>query len=200
MRRRDAVGSTLGLAGLALFARGSTNEDLGRLVGLSGGRSAVDVQKTINVNAPVADVFAYFTDWEHFPQWMSHVREVRASGPRGALGERTHWVVDGPAGATVEWDAETTRFEPEALVAWKTVDGAAIRQAGIIRFDRTGDAATRVSVRMTYNPPGGAAGHAVATLFGRDPKRQMDDDLARLETMIETGTPPRDAASAMSAG
>jgi hypothetical protein len=36
-------------------------------------------------------------------------------------------------------------------------------------------------------------GHAVATLFNVDPKQQMDDDLARLKSTIETGHPPRDA-------
>ena len=47
---------------------------------------------------------------------------------------------------------------------------------------------------MSYSPPGGMLGHAVAASFGRDPKRQMDDDLARLKTTIETGRPPHDAA------
>jgi uncharacterized membrane protein len=198
-RRSDAIGTLLGVAGLALFARGSTNTDLGRLVGVGGGRRAVDIQKSITVNAPVGEVFGYFTDWENFPRWMSHVREVGASGERGAVGERTHWVVDGPAGSRVEWDAETTRLEPNELVAWKSVEGAAIRQSGTIRFEAVGEGSTRVHVRMSYNPPAGAVGHAVASLFGRDPKRQMDDDLARLKTTIETGKPPRDAVASQQA-
>lgn len=36
-------------------------------------------------------------------------------------------------------------------------------------------------------------GHALAVLFGVDPKTQIDEDLARLKTTIETGTPPHDA-------
>jgi len=32
-------------------------------------------------------------------------------------------------------------------------------------------------------------------LLGSDPKRQMDDDLARLKTTIESGVAPHDAAA-----
>ena len=94
----------------------------------------------------------------------------------------------------MEWDAEITRYEAAKLVAWKSVNGAAVRHAGIMRLDENADGSTRVQVQMSYNPPAGAAGHALAVLFGADPKRQMDEDLARLKTTIETGTPPHDAA------
>ena len=40
---------------------------------------------------------------------------------------------------------------------------------------------------MTYNPPAGAIGHALAALFGADPKRTMDEDLARLKSLFEHG-------------
>lgn len=40
------------------------------------------------------------------------------------------------------------------------------------------------------------AGHTVARIFGRGPKRQIDRDLARFKTFIETGRRPRDSAVA----
>ncbi|MGQ0547505.1 MAG: hypothetical protein ACT4P3_19600 [Betaproteobacteria bacterium] len=48
--------------------------------------------------------------------------------------------------------------------------------------------------RSDYVPPAGALGHAVAALFGADPKSEMDADLMRMKTMLETGRPPHDAA------
>lgn len=205
-RERGMAGTAASLAGLALLARAATNRELKRVVGVGGGRRAVHIQKTINVNAPLEQVFAFFTDWERWPEWMSHVRKVTVSdrsaysdatlaaaeGP--AAGQLTHWEVDGPAGATVAWDAEITELVPNELVSWRSVDGSAIRQAGTMRFDRNDDGSVRVEIQMTYNPPGGVAGHTVAKLFARDPRRQMDADLARLKTTIESGTPPHDAA------
>lgn len=192
IRRPGIFGSALGLMGLALLARGGTNRPIRRVVG-AGGRRGITVQKTITIHAPIEQVWAYLTEWERFPQWMTHVREVRASGVPGSIGERTHWVVDGPAGTTVSWDAETTRLVQNELVAWKSVEGAPVRQAGMIQFERQ-DGDTRVHIQLSYNPPAGALGHAVAKIFGRDPKHQMDDDLARLKTFIETGRAPHDAA------
>jgi hypothetical protein len=40
---------------------------------------------------------------------------------------------------------------------------------------------------MSYNPPAGAIGHAIATLFGADPKRAMDEDMLRLKSLLEEG-------------
>jgi len=199
-RQRSPIGAAASAAGLALIARGATNTDLGRLTGVGGGRRGVDVQKTINIAASVDDVFAYMTDWERWPHWMSHVREVRASGEAGTVGERTHWVVDGPANVPVAWDAEVTQFVPNEVVSWKTVEGSPVRHAGTLRFAPNADGGTRVHVQMSYNPPAGAIGHTVAAILGRDPKRQMDDDLARLKTTIESGIPPRDAARPVTAG
>jgi hypothetical protein len=59
---------------------------------------------------------------------------------------------------------------------------------------KNGDGGTRVSVELSYIPPAGAFGHAVAAIFGADPKSEMDADLLRMKSMIETGHPPHDAA------
>jgi uncharacterized membrane protein len=189
MRRGGLVGAAIGLTGLALTARGATNKQLKRVVGVGGGRKAIDVQKTINIDAPLATVFRYCTDYSNWPHFMTNVKEVRESGA-----EQQHWVVEGPAGFTLEWDSEITRFITNKLVSWKSVEGSAIRHAGTMRFDENAAGTTRVHIEMSYNPPAGAAGHVLAKLFGVDPKSQMDEDLARLKTTIETGTPPHDAA------
>jgi uncharacterized membrane protein len=42
-------------------------------------------------------------------------------------------------------------------------------------------------VQMEYTPPAGALGHAVAKLFGADPKQAMDEDMVRLKSLFEDG-------------
>lgn len=189
-QRRGLAGTAAGIAGLALAARGATNKPLKRVTGTGGGRRSVDVQKTINIDAPLDEVFAFCTDYENWPRFMTNVHQVRET--EAGL---QHWTVEGPGGTELDWDSEITRFIPGELVAWKTVDGSAFRHAGVMRFDQNEDGSTRVQVRMSYNPPAGGAGHALARLLGADPKRQMDEDLARLKTTIETGTTPHDAAA-----
>jgi len=53
------------------------------------------------------------------------------------------------------------------------------------------DGGTRVDVRLSYNPPLGAVGHAVAALLGADPKQQLDDDLLRLQSLFDRGKASR---------
>lgn len=192
-RRREPLHAALGFAGLAIATRGALNKPVRELVGAGAGRDSIDIQKTITIAAPVDEVFARFTEWERWPEWMTHVREVTSSARRGMVGERTHWVVDGVAGKAVHWDAVVTQRVANELIAWKSVDGSAIQHAGRILF-RPFEDGTRVHIQMSYNPIVGAAGHALAVLMRRDPKRQMNDDLVRLKTTIEAGRPPRDAA------
>jgi uncharacterized membrane protein len=187
-RRRDTLGVAVSLVGLALLSRSATNTELRRLLG-GGGRRRIDVQKAININAPLDAVFGFFTNYENFPRFMSHVREVRDAGEN-----RSHWVVDGPAGVPVEWDAVITRLEPNEVLAWKSVPGSIIKSAGIMRFAQNDDGTTRLDLKMTYNPPAGAIGHAASKILRADPKKQLDDDLARAKTFLETGTPAHDAA------
>lgn len=181
-KKRGAAGTLLGIAGAGLVARAATNLTFERLLGLGPGRRGIDVGKTIRVDAPVERVFDYWAEISNFPLFLSHVKEVRDSG-RG----RSHWKVAGPAGIPVEWDAVITAVVPNQLLAWKTVAGQAVRHSGVVRFDEDPQGGTRIDVRMTYKPPAGALGHAVAALFGTDPGQALDDDLVRLKSLIETG-------------
>jgi uncharacterized membrane protein len=180
-RRGGAAGTAVGLGGLALLARGITNLEFKRLLGIGAGRRAIHVRKTIEVMAPIEAVFDLWSHFENFPRFMSHVREVRRQDER-----RSHWVVAGPAGVPIEWDTELTVLVPHEFLAWRTVPGSAIQHAGTVRFEPS-SLGTRVHVEMSYTPPGGALSHAVAALFGADPKRAMDDDLVRFKSLMEDG-------------
>jgi uncharacterized membrane protein len=180
--RRFPAACVLGTAGLGLLARAVTNTDLKRLLGVGGGRRAVDVQKTLTIGGPVERVFPLFSRYDAFPSFMAHLREVRDLGDG-----RSRWVAEGPAGTPVSWDAVITRFEPNRLLAWRSEPGSAIPNAGILRFEPTRDDKTRLTMRFSYNPPGGMLGHFAAKLFGADAKSAMDDDLARLKSLIEEG-------------
>jgi uncharacterized membrane protein len=178
----------LGITGGALVARAATNKSLATLVGLADASHGIVVQKTINVAAPVEDVFAFWTDYQNFPRFMHNVREVQV------LEDRSHWVVTGPAGVPVEWDSELVELVPNKLLQWRSTADSAVKHEGCVRFEPNGGGGTRITVRLCYVPPAGAFGHAVASIFGADPKSEMDADLLRMKTMIETGRPPHDAA------
>jgi uncharacterized membrane protein len=176
------------VAGATMLLRSATNLPLERLAGMAG-RRTIDIQKTINVNAPLEQVFDTLTHYENFPRFMSNVREVKVCEDGGS-----HWTVTGPGGMSVEWDAVTTKLEQNRLLAWRTVPGATVDHAGMIQFERV-NGGTRLDIKMSYSPPAGVLGHVVAKLFGADPKSELDEDLLRMKTFLETGKAPRDAAA-----
>jgi uncharacterized membrane protein/uncharacterized protein YwbE len=182
---RGGIVSRLG--GAALVARAATNLDFATLFGFARPDDGIEVQKTIHVQAPIEKVFGFWTDYENFPHFMSRVRDVHVAG------NRSHWVVRGPAGIDVEWTSEVERMEPNQLIAWRSTPDSEVKHGGEVRFAAEGEG-TRVTIRMCYVPPAGAFGHAVAALFGADPKSEMDQDLMRMKSMIETGKAPHDAA------
>ncbi|XYH95376.1 SRPBCC family protein [Sorangium sp. So ce1128] len=181
IKRRDPLGVLLGVAGAAVLLRDISNRPAKRLLGVGAGRRAVDFQKTITVRAPITEVFSSFIQFESFPRFMSHLRQVETKGD-GSM----RWTAVGPAGIPVSWDAELTQLVPNEVVAWRSLPGEAIENAGIVRFEECPEG-TRLDIKMSYNPPAGTLGHAVAELFGADPKRAMDEDLARFKSLIEQG-------------
>lgn len=190
---RSFLGKVFGLAGLLLLARAFTNLPLGRLFGMGAARHAIDVQKTIRINAPVDKVFELFDDFENFPRFMRHVRHVRRIETAEGK-ERWRWTVSGPAGTEFDFDAVPSAREENRLLGWRTEGGSLVQNAGRVRFQDNGDGTTTVDLKMLYNPPIGAVGHAIAWLCGADPKHQIDDDLMRMKSYLETGKVPRDAS------
>jgi uncharacterized membrane protein len=87
----------------------------------------------------------------------------------------------------VDWEAVTTAWVPNATIAWESVEGGAVATAGVVHFRPVDDGGTVIDVRLSYTPPAGAVGHAVAVLFGVDPKQSMDDDMVRLKSLLEEG-------------
>lgn len=137
-------------------------------------------EKFIEVNAPVEIVFDLYSDFESFPKWMKSVREVRRIGRR-----HTRWMADAPFGMNVEWEAETTRFEPNRKVAWRTIRGD-VEMEGEVTFQETRRGTTLMRVRVRFEPPAGRLGSLFARLFGSNPEQQMDEELHNFAQMAES--------------
>ena len=182
LRSEGVAGPLLAGVGGLLLLRALTNVPARRLTGLGAGRRAVDIQKAIHVAAPVERVWELWSDFESWPRFMSHLKEVRRTGV-----ERSHWVAKGPGGTGVEWDAVTTQSIPNEVIAWKSVEGSTVEHSGRVYFSPDERGGTLIEVRMSYNPPAGAVGHTVASLLGVDPRSAMDEDMVRLKSLLEEG-------------
>jgi uncharacterized membrane protein len=183
LRKSGGLGAVWWMGGAALALRGFANRPLPRFFGIGAGRETVHLQKTLNIDAPPELVYDLWTRYEEFPRIMPHVIEVTD------LGEgQSRWKIRAVPGASVEWVAQLTRMIPNEMMAWKSLPGSLVRNAGVVRFRRNEGGGTAVDIKMTYAPPAGALGHALAKLMGADPKHQLDRDLAVMKAFVERET------------
>jgi uncharacterized membrane protein/osmotically-inducible protein OsmY len=174
VRRGRGLGWAAGAAGGLLLARSLADRPLWRLFASGEG---MEVRKTIHVRAPADQVFALWSNLESFPRFMSHVRDVRRTDD-GLY----RWKV-GP----FSWLAEVTTVEPNRALAWRSLRGSSVDNAGIVRFRADDHGGTQIDLRLSYFPPGGSLGRGLAHLFGFDPKRHIDEDLLRFKSLLEQG-------------
>jgi uncharacterized membrane protein len=139
-----------------------------------------EVRQAIEVMASPEEAYAMWSRFESFPAFMQNVVEVRKTG------ERTwHWVVEGPLGQRIEWDAEVTANQPGKFISWRSTT-ADIDNSGEVRFEPT-EHGTRVFVFMTFGQPAGPIGAVVAKVTGSDPQKMVRQDLRRFKQLIEAG-------------
>lgn len=141
------------------------------------------IGRTVTINRPRAELFAYWRDFANLATFMENVERVDVLDER-----RSHWVVKAPGGKTVEWTSAVTEEQDGAFIAWASEDGADVPNSGRIDFrDAQGDRGTIVSATILYDPPAGGLGKLIAKMFQREPAIQARRDLRRFKQLMETG-------------
>jgi uncharacterized membrane protein len=139
------------------------------------------VERSIRVNAPAAQVYDLWRNFENFPRFMENVEEVRLGDPTGS---RSQWRIKGPLGSSVEFEARITQDDPNRQIGWSSTGGS-METSGTVTFSPVGEDGTEVHVVIEwYDPPGGAIGEAAARLL-QSPEAMLDEDLRRFKGVVE---------------
>ena len=183
-------------AGAALVMRGATGycslyHALGvdqcdrRLRDGVPGNGGVRIEHTIDIHCPAADLYQFWRQVDQLPRILRHVESVRAVDEW-----HSHWVARGPLGPALEWDAEIINEHDNELIAWQSVHGADLKNAGSVRFETINEELTRMKVCLELQPIGGTAALALARLFGTDPQWELESDLERFKDFAERELTP----------
>lgn len=147
---------------------------------------AIKVKHSVTINKSAEELYKFWRNFENLPRIMNHLDRVDVTSDK-----RSHWVAKAPAGLKVEWDAEIINEKENELIAWKSLEGANIANAGSVQFKDLGfGRGTEVKVEIDYEPPAGALGAIVAKLLGEEPNTQVQEDLRLFKQMMETGEAP----------
>lgn len=165
----------------ALGRNTATGDDSDAIARLERGEGT-KVEQAIVIGRPRDELFRFWRQLDNLPRFMDHLESVTVLDEH-----RSHWVAKGPLGARVEWDAEIVHEIPDEILAWRSLPGSDVDQAGQVQFTPAHGGGTEVRVVLRYATPAGQAGATVAHLLGDDPARQIADDLRRFKQVTEGG-------------
>lgn len=192
--RRSVPGLVVAGVGAALLHRGLTGRcgvysalgvDTAEEGAVAAARRGVHVDHSFLINKWPEELYRYWRQFENLPRIMSHLKSVTVLDER-----RSHWVAEAPrlAGGRVEWDAEIVEDQPNERIAWRSLPGADVDNAGHVRFAKApGDRGTIVHVSVSYLPPAGRVGDWAAWLLGESGEQQIREDLRQFKRVFECG-------------
>ena len=132
------------------------------------------IQKSIDVDRPLHQVYNQWTQFEEFPRFMEGVKEVKQFDDT-----RLHWVAE-IAGKEKQWTAKIIGQIPDHRIAWES--GSGEYTSGVVSFQALGPDRTRVTLEISYDPKGFIenAGDTIGVV-----SRRIENDLEHFKEFIE---------------
>ena len=192
-KRRSFGGSLMSAAGAGLLHDGISGHcELYHLMGINTAAAKEDdemavardvhVEAVIGIDQPPDVIYEFWRNFENLPRFMDHLESVTRIDD-----VRSHWVVKGPVGQRLEWDAEIYNEKENELISWRSLPNSEFVNAGTVRFESAGTLPTLVRVIMNFNVLGGKVAAEVLPFLKELPREWIEHDLYRLKKILETG-------------
>lgn len=141
---------------------------------------AINIRTSFSVHAPRKLVYDTWRDFENLPHFLKHIKKIKVTDDI-----HSHWILKTPGKfPIVEWDAELIEQEGERELSWRSLQGSMIETAGKLNFTDAG-AATEITALISYRPPAGYIGAAIAKYINPTLKKYVEEDIARFKNYIE---------------
>lgn len=139
----------------------------------------ISVEKSVQINKPVAEVFAYVTNYDHVTKWQGGVEAVEPEGDNAVGGKYTE--VRKFLGREMKTTLEVTAFEQNAKWAAKALTGP-VHYEATTTFQAV-NGGTKIFTRVEAEPSGffKVAQGAVQSQLDKS----LEEDLQRLKEILE---------------
>src|SRR5215217_5944505 len=145
------------------------------------------ISKSIEINAPVSEVFTYFARPEHmadqFPESMN----------LNGFGVGTIFRINGDFdGKKLEWDCETIDYIPHRKIVAQMIKGPFKHWQVTVQFEEVTEKTTNTSITVDYGMPMGPLGELMNKVkIKKIAERGMENGLYRVKALLEgTGSIP----------
>jgi uncharacterized membrane protein len=153
------------------------------------------ISKSIEINAPIDEVFTYFARPEHmadqFPENMG--LSVIPVEVKNGFGVGTIFRISGDFdGKRLEWDCETIDYIPKRKIVAKMIEGPFKHWQITVKFEEVSERKTRTGMEVEYDMPMGPLGSFMDKVkLKKIAERGMENGLYRVKALLEgTGSIP----------
>lgn len=183
-RKKSKLNAVLRYSGLYLLYRGiSSNCPITASISKNEVQQhtpAINIRTSLTVNAPRKLVYDTWRDLENLPHFLKYIKKIKVTDEI-----HSHWILKTPGKIpSVEWNAEIIDQENARELSWRSLPGSMIETAGKINFADIYNA-TQVTVLISYRPPAGYIGSAIANLLNPTFKRFVEEDIVKFKDYIE---------------
>jgi len=153
------------------------------------------IQKSMEINAPVSEVFTYFARPEHmadqFPENMGlNVIPVEV---KNGFGVGTIFRISGDFdGKKLEWDCETIDYIPLRKIVAKMIEGPFKSWQITVEFEELAEKKSKIGMKVEYEMPMGPLGSFMDKVkLKKIAERGIENGLLRVKALLEgTGSIP----------
>ena len=138
------------------------------------------IEKSIIVDRAPEDVYAFWRDLTHVPEFMERVESVEVLDP-----QLSRWSIKAPLGVRLHWTVQILSESAPYDLDWCTRDGTRIRYHG--RVEMKSDSAsggTQATLRLKLRPPDPFIRVAMS-LTGWNLETEVQLSLLRLKQRLE---------------
>lgn len=147
---------------------------------------APEVERTLTIGATAPDLYERFRSGADLPAIWGHMADISP-----AEDGRTRWAVHGPLGRTWSWETKLTAERRSDVLSWAATEGADVPMEGTLTLrPAPRDQGTEATLSVTFEPPGGRLGRAVADHLDLVPREFLSTALRRWKALVETGEIP----------
>lgn len=181
LKTRGWLGTSTALLGIAFMRRGLTGfcytyQALGINSAERGSNSGIRINDAITINRPRQEVYRFWRDVSNVSSAMQHVESAAPSA-----GNHSRWILKTDGEKSMEWDSELINDKPDEMIAWRSIAGAEVCNAGSVHFtDAAGGRGTEVRIELWYRP----------YPFLADPSSWIHQALTRIKALLEARVLP----------
>ena len=154
-----------------------------------------NISKSMEINAPVSEVFTYFARPEHmadqFPENMG--LNIIPIEVKNGFGVGTIFRISGDFdGKRLEWDCETIDYIPHRKIVAQMIEGPFKQWQITVEFEEITERKTRTSIKVDYDMPMGPLGGLMDRVkLKKIAERGVENGLYRVKALLEgTGSIP----------